>query len=304
MLTTAASRLAELLLPSGARSVAFLGLSKNAGKTTSLVAVLEELARRGRIAGTTSAGRDGERRDAVTGWPKPRFRLWADQRVASAAATFASAAIPSRLLEELPLRTRFGAIEVRRLAGSGEMEVIGPSTASQVREACRALERAGAEIVLIDGAMGRRAFASARVADAVVLAVGMSAAGSLPAVLDAAGAAAGLIGLPAPPAGHHGRRVEGALTDAVLEAEPPRRGELLVVEDFSSVFLSPERRRRLAREGVALAARRPARLLAVTANPAAPGRSPVNPREFLESLRRVLPRVPLFDLAAGLAGHE
>jgi hypothetical protein len=44
-----------------------------------------------------------------------------------------------------------------------------------------ALEAAGAEILLIDGAVGAAAFAGARVADAVVLSVGMAVAATLEA---------------------------------------------------------------------------------------------------------------------------
>ncbi|MGH9367289.1 MAG: hypothetical protein ACRD3M_06420, partial [Thermoanaerobaculia bacterium] len=184
---TAASRaLAERIVGSGARRVAFLGLAKNAGKTTALVATLEELRGLGVVAGATSAGRDGEDFDALTGEPKPRFRLWPGQLVASAESTLAGATLSSTPLRRLPFSTRFGPIALARVDTEGELEVMGPSTASQTASAAAALEAAGARIVLLDGAFGRRAFASARVADAVVLSVGMSAGRSLEIVLERA----------------------------------------------------------------------------------------------------------------------
>jgi hypothetical protein len=60
-------------------------------------------------------------------------------------------------------------------------------------------------------------------------------------------------------------------------------------------------RRRLAEEGIALAVRRPARLIAVTANPTAPGRRSVPPARLFEALADALPGLPLFDLRADLA---
>ena len=66
-MTRAAAALAQSLRSSGARRIAFLGLAKNAGKTTALTAVLAELHRLGVVAGATSAGRDGEEFDAITG---------------------------------------------------------------------------------------------------------------------------------------------------------------------------------------------------------------------------------------------
>jgi hypothetical protein len=298
--TAAARALAEALVRSGARRVAFLGLAKNVGKTTALVAVLDQLHRLGRPAGVTSAGRDGESFDAITGEPKPRFRVWPGQLLASAASTYSSASFATELLEPLPLPTRFGAVEIRRAQGDGEIEMIGPSTASQVGQAASALERAGAEIVLLDGAIGRRAFACARVADAIVLSVGAAAGGSTEAALGAARSAMELLRLETPAPGAAIRDVEGALTGLFLLDAPPRSGETLVAEDFASIFLSPEERRGVRDAGAHLAVRRRARLLALTANPTAPGRPPASPARFLEGLVREFPDVPIFDLVADL----
>ena len=197
-MTAAARALAALLVRSGARRVAFLGLAKNVGKTTALVAALAELHRDGAAAGVTSAGRDGERFDAITGEPKPRFRVWKGQVLASAASTFGAASAATEPIAELPFATRFGAIEVRRVVEAGEIEMIGPSTASQTAAAAAALERAGARLVLLDGAIGRRAFACARVADGIVLAAGLAAGATLEAALGAARSAGELFRLGKP----------------------------------------------------------------------------------------------------------
>jgi hypothetical protein len=298
--TSAARDLAEAILRSGATRIAFLGLAKNVGKTTALVAVLEELHRLGRLAGVTSAGRDGESFDAITGEPKPRFRVWPGQLLASAASTYASASCAAALIEALPFATRFGAIEVRRAENAGEIEMIGPSTASQVAVAAAALERAGARTVLLDGAIGRRAFACARVADGIVLSVGLAAGASLEAALGATQGVVGLIRLAPAPEGAVVRNVEGAVTGALLLEDPPKPGETLAAEDFASIFLSPEERRRLREAGVHLAVRHPARLLALTCNPTAPARPPAPPVKFFDAVTRDFPDVRVFDLVADL----
>lgn len=292
--------LAERIVRTGARRVAFLGLAKNAGKTTALVSTLAQLHAMGVSAGATSAGRDGEDFDALTGEPKPRFGLWPGQLVASAESTFSTATFSGTRLARLPCSTRFGPIDVFRAGQPGELEVMGPVTASQTAETAAALEAQGARIVLLDGAFGRRAFASARVADGVVLAVGMAAGRDLETVLERARLAVGLITLPPPPAGSPARVFDGALTDELLHERPPASGETLVAHDFASIFLSPEELRRLARQGVILAVERPARLLAVTANPSAPGRPPLPAQRFFEALTAALPPVPLFDVRANL----
>ncbi len=300
-MTAAAARLADLLIVSGARRVAFVGLAKNVGKTTALVAMLEELHRRAIPAGTTSAARDGEAFDAITGEPKPRFRVFPRQIVASAAATFEAASFPTRRLAALPVSTRFGPIEAREAEGTGEIEVVGPSTASQMAATAAALESAGARVLLLDGAVGRRAVAAARVADAVGLSIGLAAGASLDAVLAAAGAAVELIRLSSPPPGASVCVVSGALTDAALRDRPPLPGQTLVAEDFTSIFLAPESRRELARKSVTLAVSHPTRLLALTANPTAPARQPLAPARFLEALCRRFPDTPVFDLVSDLS---
>lgn len=300
-MSSAAQALARGILASQARRVAFLGLAKNAGKTTALVSTLSELHRLGVAAGATSAGRDGEDFDALTGEPKPRFRLWPGQLVASAQTTFASATLSTGPRRRLPISTRFGPIELARVEAAGQIEVMGPTTASQTAAAAVALEAEGARVVLLDGAFGRRAFASARVADGVVLAVGMAAGRSLEIVLERARLAVALIAVGPPPAGRPARVFDGALTDEILRENPPEPGETLVAHDFASIFLSPEERARLTERGVTLSVERPARLIAVTANPSAPGRPPLPAAEFFYALAQTLPAVPLFDLRADLS---
>ena len=63
---------------------------------------------------------------------------------------------------------------------------------------------------------------------------------------------------------------------------------------------TPEERRRLTEQGAVLAVRRPARLLAVTVNPTAPGRPPLPSAAFFASIHRAIPGVPVFDLVADL----
>jgi hypothetical protein len=303
-LLSAAQALSAAL--SEVRRAAFVGLAKNVGKTTALVAAAEALSRSAIVAGATSAGRDGEEFDAITGEPKPRFRLWPGQLVASAADCFAGSQIDFEVVERLPFRTRFGPIEVRRVRKAGAVEVVGPTTAKELGETSAALENAGAQIVLLDGAFARRAFAGARVADGVVLSIGAAAGGSTERVVARALAAADLVRLPAAPSGARQHLVAGALTDAALDTVALAQGETLVVDDFASVFLSPAALDRLRSDGILLAAQRPSRLLAVTTNPTnpfAPGSPALRADELFEAAVSAFPGVLVVDLVAGLAAE-
>ena len=64
-------------------------------------------------------------------------------------------------------------------------------------------------------------------------------------MVEAAVSAADLVRLSTPPAGRPVRDCAGALTDETLADHPARDGEILAVEDFTAVFLSPAARRDL-----------------------------------------------------------
>ncbi len=282
-MTAAAAALAETIRGSLARRVAFLGLAKNAGKTTALTAVLAEFHRAGILAGATSAGRDGEEFDAITGEPKPRFRVFPGQIVASAATTFEAAAFPLSELATLPFATRFGPVQLRRADGEGELEVIGPSTASQMALTAAALEAAGAEIVLLDGAVGRRAFAAGRVSDGIVLSVGMSAGDSLPAVLAAAASAAELIRLQTPPAGTRAVECVGAITEVSLRESPPPPDRPSSARTSRPSSFRPRPGGSSPRSACPSPSEGRRAFSPSTANPTAPARPPLPAAKFLET---------------------
>jgi hypothetical protein len=156
-----------------AARVALVGLAKNTGKTVALGAILTELEARGETVGVTSLGRDGESSDVLDdAIAKPPIRL----------PPMALVATTDRLLErsearvEVPLRTEhrtpLGRVVVARLLERGTVEVAGPVAAQDVGEVVETMRRLGAEHVLVDGSIDRRAGASPRLADGVVLSTG------------------------------------------------------------------------------------------------------------------------------------
>ena len=70
------------------------------------------------------------------------------------------------------MRTPLGRVLLARLRGHGAIEVAGPSAAAEVRAVSDAMLAHGAEQVLIDGAIDRRAASSPAVADGLIVATG------------------------------------------------------------------------------------------------------------------------------------
>jgi hypothetical protein len=163
--------LSDLIAP--ARRVAVVGLAKNTGKTETLGAILRELQALGRTVGVTSVGRDGEARDVIDARiEKPRIRLAAGSFVATTDALLRASAIPHQLVRETGMRTPLGRVVVARLLEQGAIEVAGPGAAQEVRAVADAMLENGAEQVLVDGAIDRRAASSPAVCDGLVMCTG------------------------------------------------------------------------------------------------------------------------------------
>lgn len=164
-------QLAELIGP--LRRVAVVGLAKNTGKTETLGAILRELEQLGRTAGVTSVGRDGEARDAIDARiEKPRVRLAAGSLLATTDALLRASALKHELVEETGIRTPLGRVAIARLLQGGAIEVAGPSAAQDVRAVADAMLERGADQVLVDGAIDRRAASSPAVCDGLVMCTG------------------------------------------------------------------------------------------------------------------------------------
>lgn len=177
-------RLAQIVAQAGLQRLALIGLAKNVGKTTTtshLVAtLLEDHLYEAQELALTSFGLDGERLDALTGLPKPRYRPQAGQLFATAASLLAQAEREGRFqrLALLPGRTQLGPVVIARVLEPGYVVIAGPTLLRDLRQALDKLQFFGAHLTLIDGAINRLGSASPGLTDACILCTGASAAPS------------------------------------------------------------------------------------------------------------------------------
>jgi hypothetical protein len=184
-------------LTASTRRLALVGLAKNTGKTETLAALLRELRVEGRRVGVTSIGRDGEERDVIDSRiAKPRIVLSGESLVATTDTLLRASGLPHELLERTDIRTPLGRVLIARLRGPGAVEVAGPSAAADVRAVSDAMLAYGAEQVLIDGAIDRRAASSPEVADGLVIATGAVLSRDIEQVVDQTRDAVELVRLP------------------------------------------------------------------------------------------------------------
>jgi hypothetical protein len=306
--------LAELVRPHA--TVTVVGLAKNAGKTTVVNHLLERM--EGRV-GLASLGLDGEARDQLTGLAKPRIAPPAGALV----LTTTQLRGQTPMVRELPFRTAAGGVVIAAAGGGDPVVVSGPTRLDELDEALSALRAAGAERLLLEGALGRLGTAAPGRADAVVLAAGASLAeggDDLPLRLRLAIDALDLpvtdrpadvaldraAGFELEAAAEVGEgavaEVAGALTDPLIETLMREgRRATLVVADATRVLAGAWTVARARRAGVELAARRPLRIAALTASPFHPDGSRQADEAFRALVDASAGRWPVYDVVAGFA---
>jgi len=184
----------RIISGSGSRSLAVIGLVKNAGKTTVVNALMANCPH---LFGLTSLGLDGERVDHLTGLAKPRIAPPAGTLVATTQGSLERSRYAMEILEELPFLTPLGRVIIGRAGHEGPVEVSGPTTLAELRVTIERLQAHGAEQVLVDGAINRIGSASPRVSDGVVVATGGMVGDTLDEVLETTSATLDMLLLPA-----------------------------------------------------------------------------------------------------------
>jgi hypothetical protein len=334
MADAAPAPLSRLL--SSTRVLALVGLAKNTGKTVALAALLRELEAEDRCVGVTSIGRDGEEHDVIdVRIDKPRIFLAAGNLVASTGALLRASGVAHERLTQTGVRTPLGEVIIARLTEQGAVEVAGPSAAEDVREVGDAMIGFGAELVLIDGAIDRRAASSPDVADGLVLSTGAILSTDLEEVVARTRDAVELVRLPVAGENAAGQRItvarrlaldaepteiatllrehpqamtldlEGALGERFLEGllaarkdlSPPTRRELRIVAgDPTKVFLSRRGPGWYRRQGLSIEVLQVVGLKAITINPIAPQSHRFDSQQLREMIEAAIPDVPVLDV--------
>ena len=179
-----AKELADMVIESGARSLAVVGTAKNVGKTVAMNYLVSELSAKGLAVGLVSSGRDGETVDSFTGEPKPGVIPPAGAWIATAEGVLGESGTCLEITDVLERAGIFGRLVIGRVVDSVPVELVGPRSARELSSVVRKLIAFGADIVLVDGALDRRAAASPQVTDATVLATGAAAESNLKSLAD------------------------------------------------------------------------------------------------------------------------
>lgn len=312
-----------------AKTVCFIGLCKNAGKTTALCRLLDEWG--DQSLAVTSIGRDGERRDVVTGTEKPEIRLKKGTLFATAKGLLPLCDVTVEVLDVTNVHTPLGQVAVLRALSDGHVQLAGPSAVEQLSDLREKFFALGAKRVLIDGAAGRKSLAAAGEGGCAVLCVGAGIEGTPAQIAAETAHVCEVFDAPVITLGKtEGRftlfdnerepvktaeewqeilselplsggilRAEGGVTTPMLRALAQRGVAVTLVAPDATHFLFDRPGARLFyRGGGKLAVERKLNIAAVCANPWSPRGDHLDRDELLSALRKEI-KLPVMDVKEG-----
>lgn len=175
--------LIELIYPQN-KIISIVGTSKNAGKTVTLNEIISEAHEKGIRLGLISTGRDGERRDVLTETEKPPVYVRRGTIVTTVESAIKGEYAGIEIFRVTDYNTPMGRVVLGRAAEDGYAEISGPHSSMTIKEMCIEMQSLGAELVIIDGSLDRRASAAPYVSDGTVLATGAALARSIDKVVE------------------------------------------------------------------------------------------------------------------------
>ena len=122
--------------------------------------------------GLTSIGRDGEEIDVVTSTEKPKIYIEKNAMVATAKACLLNSDFTREIVETTDINTPMGEIVIARALSDGYVDLGGPSVNNYMSQIRDKLLKYNCDLVIIDGALNRKTFASPAITEATVLSTG------------------------------------------------------------------------------------------------------------------------------------
>ncbi len=163
--------------------ISIIGLAKNVSKTTTLNYIIRNIEDRF-ILGLTSIGRDGEKYDVITELPKPQIFVKKGTYVVTSQQCFEDSEIKFEIIKKTGLNTPLGEIMILKALSEGYVELAGPSINKHLLTICSDLRNLGCDLILVDGAFDRRAYATPLISDATILSTGASVSRNMKDVID------------------------------------------------------------------------------------------------------------------------
>jgi len=177
------THLIDLIYPKY-KIVSIVGTCKNAGKTVTLNEIVSQADKNGIRLGLISTGRDGERKDVLTRTEKPPIYVRCGTILTTVENAIKREHAGIEIFKVTDYNTPMGRVVLGRTTENGYAEISGPNSSLTIKEMCLEMQKLGAELILIDGSLDRRASAAPYVSHGTVLATGAAFARDINGVVE------------------------------------------------------------------------------------------------------------------------
>ena len=329
----------DLLISTVPQTISIIGLAKNVGKTTTLNYLIERASFNANIKiGISSTGWDGETYDSITGKPKPKIILHKGTIAATTEECLTRSSSDYRTIEKTNLPTSLGNVVIIEVLDTGRFEIAGPVTISELDEIKKKLILLGANLILFDGAINRKASSSKLISDRIIIASGMNAGYNTNEVKINTNLILSVYSLPVLPiqleiVADYGKiyvkcntefikldresdlnslfsddmhlpsliYIPGAFTDKTAEKIITLKKKIdILIDDPSSFFLTPQIWGKLNKQKKKIFLREKAEIACITLNPVSSSGYAVKSDSFLETMRDICKNFNTWDVVSGL----
>lgn len=177
------THLIDLIYPEY-KIISIVGTCKNAGKTVTLNEIISQADKNGIRLGLISTGRDGERKDVLTMTEKPPIYVKCGTILTTVEGAIKGEHAGIEIFKVSDYNTPMGRVVLGRATENGYVEISGPNSSLTIKEMCLEMQKLGAELILIDGSLDRRASAAPYVSHGTVLATGAALARNINGVVE------------------------------------------------------------------------------------------------------------------------
>ncbi|MBC7194824.1 MAG: hypothetical protein H5U37_04130 [Caldisericia bacterium] len=152
--------------------LSIIGLSKNCGKTTTLIKIIEKLERENLKICITSIGIDGERFDHLYFFEKPLIYLKKNFYVITSEGSLKESDIEYTILKRFNIETPKGELLLLKVEKEGHVEVSGPYIGKDLENILSQIKEYNFDLIIIDGAIDRKV--SIKYSDGIILQTGLN----------------------------------------------------------------------------------------------------------------------------------
>lgn len=162
------------------KSIAIVGLAKNAGKTECLNYILRRVKNTGKRFALTSIGIDGENRDQVCQTPKPEIEIYENMIFVTSELHYREKRLVAEIMDVSTQQTSLGRLVTAKAISSGKVLLSGPANTGALKNLIQEMKRYDVDTTIVDGALSRLSLSSPAVTEAMVLATGAALSCNIP----------------------------------------------------------------------------------------------------------------------------